>query len=530
MFGRFRGGLVLIIMAAPLAGCGDGNEAPTGTPALSGPSVTADGTACDGDLLTTAPLTHVTGGFEVDYLGDRFSLASGDFNGDGIDDALMGAPLADGPGDSRLNSGEAYIIFGAQSLPTEVDAGDYEGFVVYGAAEQDNLGLSVDGADINNDGIDDILVGARFASPSGRTNAGETYVIFGRRGLSGTFDMSAGDADVTISGIETGDFSGILVAGGDVTGDGVDDILIGAIGAAGPDNTRSRAGEIYAIEGGDDLPARIDLAEEEPFATIYGAAREDALPGRLAVADLDGNGRNEVIAGAPQGTPGGDSDLVGAGLIYAVELPDGGGAVDLSEDDALLTVRGASLRASLGYALATGDIDGDGVSDLVAAARDADGLGERNNSGEVYVILGDEDLPSSIDLASDQTDARIIGADRDDSFGFSVAVGDFDGDDRADIVVGAALADSCANSRADGGELYLIPGKEVRGETDLASQPDTARVYGAESGDELGFSLATGDFDGDGLSEVLAGALLADGPGNARPDTGEVYIVDVELD
>jgi hypothetical protein len=525
MHARTVAGLALVALAALGVACGDDDSSSGGTPspAISGSPAVSE---CPGDLLTQPPVTLVSGGFEVDYLGDRFSLASGDFNADGTEDALMGAPLADGANDARTNSGEAYIVFGNESLPTNVDANSYAEFVVYGTDPQDNLGLSVAAGDVNGDGTDDVLVGARFASPAERANTGETYVIFGHPGLAGAFDTAADDPDVTIAGIDPGDFSGILLTAGDVTGDGVDDILIGAIAGAGPENDRARAGEIYIVEGGMEWPAQIDLADDEPFATIYGAAREDALPGRLAVADLNGDGRNEVIAGAPQGTPGGNADLTAAGLVYAIEIPDGGGVIDLATDEPLLVVQGAQLRDSLGYALTTGDVNGDGTDDLIPAARDADGMGERNNSGEVYVILGGDDLPSSIDLATDEPDARIIGADRDDSFGFSISTGNFDGDDNADIVVGAALADSCANSRTDGGELYLLPGRAVEGLIDLSVQPNAPLLYGSEAGDELGFSLATGDFDGDGTSEVLAGALLADGPDNSRDAAGEVYIVE----
>ena len=188
--------LIAGLAATAAIACGSGSS--------SSPSATL--LQCSLDLSAEPPLTIISGGFEVDYLADRFSLATGDFNADGFTDVLIGAPLADGPEDERLNSGEAYIVFGGDSLLPTIDTDEYGGFVVYGGGQQENLGLSVAAGDVNGDGIDDALIGARFASPDGRQNAGETYVVFGRAGLSGTVDVAAGETDVVIRGVDAGDF------------------------------------------------------------------------------------------------------------------------------------------------------------------------------------------------------------------------------------------------------------------------------------------------------------------------------------
>ena len=230
-------GVLLALAAVAVVACGGDDSSSTITDA-SGPR------ECNIDLAIHEPITTITGGFEVDHLADRFSLAAADFNGDGFEDALIGAPLADGPNDERLNAGEAYIVFGSESPPSFLDADAYEGFTIYGGGEQENLGFSVAAGDVNGDGVADVLVGARFADPDGRENAGETYVVYGRAGLSGTVDVAKGEADVVIAGVDPGDFSGFIVLAGEVTGDGLDDIIIGAIAGSGPGGQRARAGEL----------------------------------------------------------------------------------------------------------------------------------------------------------------------------------------------------------------------------------------------------------------------------------------------
>jgi hypothetical protein len=124
-----------------------------------------------------------------DNLGSSVS-AAGDVNGDGIDDLVVGANRAD-PG-GRSSAGESYVVFGsAQGFPAVLPlasllppaGGDgSRGFVLAGIDADDHSGYSVSAAgDVNADGIDDLVIGAPSADPDGRSNAGETYVVFGRR-------------------------------------------------------------------------------------------------------------------------------------------------------------------------------------------------------------------------------------------------------------------------------------------------------------------------------------------------------------
>jgi FG-GAP repeat len=139
---------------------------------------------------------------------------------------------------------------------------------IQGAAPGDSSGNSVSGAgDVNGDGIDDLLIGAGGADPNGRFRSGASYVVFGTdQGFPATIDL-ASDADLTIQGGEPYDLSGISVSGaGDVNGDGIDDLIIGAIGA-------TLAGTSYVVFGAADLGGTIDLFDPERRRPVHPGRR-----------------------------------------------------------------------------------------------------------------------------------------------------------------------------------------------------------------------------------------------------------------
>ena len=400
----------LIALLVALAGCGGGDETEPSPSATVTPAPRTPGPAASTiDLATTAADLTVFGGDADDYLADRFSLAKGDFNGDGIDDILAGAPKASGPDNARNNTGEAYIIFGSSDVSGTVDISENQhDFTVIGAAQSDNLGFVVASGDVNGDGIDDILVGARFAGgflggaegiiegglESSLINAGEAYVIFGSPDLSGTVDTALGEQDFTVKGAQGGDFLGYALAAGDVSGDGVDDIIVAAPGADGPDNARSGAGEAYVVLGSPELTGTIDVGQDQQNLTILGAAADDFLANFAASGDVNGDGIDDVLLGTHM-ADGPEGQRADGGVAYVIfgssELK---GTVDLASGEGYLPIWGADASDWLGFVLTAADTDGDGVDDLLIGARNADGLdNSRNNAGEVHIIFGSTELP-----------------------------------------------------------------------------------------------------------------------------------------
>ncbi|MCP4306135.1 MAG: hypothetical protein GY788_14900, partial [bacterium] len=259
-------------------------------------------------------------------------------NGDGFDDLIVGARLGDDGGDK---AGEAYVVFGSGSgFGTDVsgrqvlylaDLTAAEGFIIQGDDADDRAGWSVSSAgDVNGDGFDDLIVGAPYG---GGGTAGEAYVVFGTDAGFGTPDVASRQViDLTgltaaegfiIQGDEGGDRAGFSVSSaGDVNGDGFDDLIVGA---SYGDDGGGTAGEAYVVFGTDagfgtpDVASRqvIDLTgltAAEGFIIQGDSGDDEAGSSVSSAGDVNGDGFDDLIVGAPGGDDGGDD----AGEAYVV--------------------------------------------------------------------------------------------------------------------------------------------------------------------------------------------------------------------
>jgi hypothetical protein len=306
---------------------------------------------------------------------------------------------------------------GAFHAPTHDLAITPADLTALGADAIDTLGASVAAGDFNGDGFEDLLVGADHADAAGngKSEAGEAYVIFGDPALGGSRDIATGDQDLTVLGADANDYLGVSVAAGDVNGDGIDDLLIGAPYGDAAQNARTDTGEAYVIFGSPALGGTIDLAVDSPGLTVRGRNVHDHLGSSVGAGDFNGDGIDDLLVGADhadgQGSgtcpDGGTGDRCEAGEAYVVfGSPTLGGTVDLPYDTPGLAVYGADASDWLGEAVAAGDLNGDGIDDLLLGARGADAAGNaKESAGEAYVIFAidsDSDgdgMPNSFELA-----------------------------------------------------------------------------------------------------------------------------------
>ena len=475
--------------------------------------------------------------------GDRsgYSVAGiGDVNGDGRDDLLISALSADLPG--RIDAGVSYVVYGRQGgFGASIDLGGLTaatGFTITGVNAFDFSGASARAAgDVNGDGLADFIIGAPWGEATQGTNAGESYLVFGRQGGFGTgLDLATldGTNGVTFRGVASGDGLGFAVsAAGDINGDGFDDLILGAREANGPDEADSGASYVVFGRAGG-FTAAFDVAGltgTNGFAIIGADATDRSGYSVAAAGDVNGDGIDDLIIGAPQGDPGGRANAGEAYVVFG-RLGGFGASLDLGTLSGTngFTISGVDAGDHAGWSVASaGDLNGDGRADMVIGALYADPAG-RESAGETYVVFGRAGgFGANLDLSSMPASMgfTITGTAAANLTGHSVAsAGDINGDGIDDLLIGAIYADGTGG--VDAGETYVVFGRTTGfgGMLDLASLNGQTgfAIGGLAAGDFSGQSVsAAGDVNGDGFDDLIIGAPMADPSG--RADAGSSYVI-----
>lgn len=446
-----------------------------GAPFGDGPS---NSRTCSGEVhVFFGPFA---GGATVDLVADRadvciygvdvndelgVAVASGDMNGDGFDDLIASAPYAEGPAGACPHCGNAYVLFGPFSRGAVIDLGGIPADVTVfgGVATGVGFGLSVAAGDVTGDGKKDLIIGIPDSDgPSGsRFRCGEVFVLFGPFFSGQLVELPAG-ADVVIYGDEEaaptlgGDALGFALAVGDVTQDGIEDLVLPGISAAGPGNSRPFSGQVDVIFG--PLSKRSwDFAFEASDYRVYGGSDYDNLGISVLAADVTGDGIRDLLISS-RWSPRLSCPF---GAVYVFSGPLSSGVVlDMAVDAADVTVYGAGCHSPLGDATAVGDISGDGSNDLILGGWEGRGpAGDRANAGEVAIFYGPLGGATVVDLAVSEPDMIIYGADEGDRLSSIVGTADVSDDGVGDLLLGAAFADGPSNNRPECGEAYVFLGE-----------------------------------------------------------------------
>ncbi len=504
-----------------------------------------------------------------------------DCDGDGFNDLAVGHftanPLA------RTFAGEVYLSFGDGTTGGFVDSGvdDPDLLRIFGAGINEAAGSEIWMDDVTGDGVGDLLICRQnFRPDEARRGAGALTILAGGpelRAFAATLeavDLQSPPEELTFTTIVgAGDLDRLCIwtRTGDITGDGINDIVVGA---DQEDSQAENSGALYVIRGGSHLMSGEVVDLQNFGATTFAGHLAKILPppgsesyhlgATCQIADLDGNGRAEVLAAAALARAGASLRAEDAPVGSAVAnggAPDGevyiawddnfptgdwvaGYQFDISASPGSRTiVRGEDVNEVFGEEILGGrDYDGNGEPDLFIGDLLADGTGDRIVSGYGHVFFNAAELKDlEFDLDTPPiplTITRIYGPEEGAIGADTAADGDFDGDGVDDL----AFASPHANpqGRDVAGAFHVLFGSTGGWPEIIDLQPGSlpplseiwiseiqgaAGTSGSDDGDTLGYSAAAGDIDHDGRDDLIANEMIGNGVQPNTIDVGNLIAV-----
>ena len=436
-----------------------------------------------------------------------------DFNGDGFADIAIGVPDEDL--DNLPDAGRVHVMYGSAGGLTADNAQSWtqdSPDIIGDAHDHEYFGAVLAWGDFNADGFDDLAIGTFGETVESQTYAGAVNVLYGTPdGLSADLNQQW---DQAVPGIaeapEVDDLFGRALASGDFNGDGFADLAIGVPGETV--GGMKGAGAVQVIYGSPfGLNAAGSRLWHQDCTNIKNAAQAgDGFGNAVAAGDFNGDGFDDLIIGVPGERNFNRQDSGAANVLYGSSA----GLASLNNQfwrqSYPLLHNVTEIGDLFGTSLAVGDFNGDGYEDVAIGAP-----GEKHNgaaaTGAVTVMFGSANrLSAAGNQFWHEKNAGMGPNQANDSFGWRMAAGDFNGDGKCDLAIG--IPNRNAGGVPLSGAALILPGSNtgLKRSNGNPLRQNALLHETREHGDRFGYAVTAHDFNGDGYDDLAIGAPYED--------------------
>lgn len=465
-------------------------------------TLSGSATAAGSFAFTLQVSDSVGAALTVNYVIQITDAPSGDFNGDGIGDLAVVAQ-AGGALVSPASNGVVLVYFGSASSGISGAQSELDADLVVTADPTLQGPSVVDFADLNGDGIADLIVGVTNASVSGMFQAGAVCVFYGSKTVAPGSSRSFAQADWTVTGEAAGDLLGFSISASDLDGDGIDDLILGTPHA--DVGSLQDAGKIYLLYGSGATGVQSAASASAIFTGTVSppSNRFQYFVGRagreLASGDLNGDGHGDLVV------------RNGWQLVVIFGSPTPFSGSNSLPSASSLVLDGMEFNGLI-QSLEVVDLDGDGKDELIAAGEKCRLLYGTTLAG---LSAGTHDI-------AQVADATFDGHQSNASEHCSVSSGDFDGDGTLDL----AFASPGETTTHNGGTAFVFYGSAAPFQGSLPLPQADAVIENVTSNrDKGGWCLTSTDADSDGRDELFFTMTLFGGSGFAGGGMGGVYVI-----